>query len=105
MKKVKMTSIATAMIASALAAHAGQVSQPIPRGIVAVRADGDVNALITDLNKAFHAFKEEHTKQLEDVKKGNADALQALKVDNINAEIAKLQASVDAANERTFKPL
>lgn len=100
MKKVMMTSIATAMIASALAAHAAQASQPVPRGIVAVRADGDVNALITDLNKAFHAFKEEHTKQLEDVKKGNADALQALKVDNINAEIAKLQASVDAANER-----
>ena len=46
MKKVMMTSIATAMIASALAAHAGQASQPIPRGIVAVRADGDVNALI-----------------------------------------------------------
>ncbi|WP_404811482.1 phage major capsid protein [Janthinobacterium lividum] len=100
MKKVMMTGIATAMIASAMAAHAGQANQPIPRGIVAVRADGDVNVLITDLNKAFHAFKEEHTKQLEDVKKGNADALQALKVENINAEIAKLQASVDAANER-----
>ncbi|WP_254671722.1 phage major capsid protein [Janthinobacterium sp. HH104] len=88
------------MIASALAAQATQASQPVPRGIVAVRADGDVNALITDLNKAFHAFKEEHTKQLEDVRKGSADALQALKVENINAEIAKLQASVDAANER-----
>lgn len=88
------------MIASALAAHAAQASQPVPRGIVAVRADGDVNALITDLNKAFHAFKKEHTQQLADIKKGNADSLQALKVDNINAEIEKLQTSVDAANER-----
>lgn len=100
MKQVMMTSIAMAMIGSALAAHADQASQPVPRGIIAVRADSDVTALITDLNKAFHAFKEEHNKQLEDVKKGSADALQALKVDNINAEIAKLQASVDAANER-----
>lgn len=100
MKKVMMTSIATAMIASALAAHACQASQPIPRGIVAVRADGDVNALIEGVNKAFHDFKAEHNKQLEDIKKGNADALQALKVDNINADIAKLQAAVDKANEQ-----
>lgn len=100
MKKVMMTSIATAMIASAMAAHAAQANQPIPRGIVTVRADGDVNALIEGVNKAFHDFKAEHTKQLEEIKKGNADALQALKVDNINADIAKLQAAVDAANEK-----
>lgn len=100
MKKAMMTSMATAMIASALAAHAGKASQPIPRGIVAVRADGDVNALIEGVNKAFHDFKAEHTKQLDEIKKGNADALQALKVDNINADIAKLQAAVDAANEK-----
>lgn len=100
MKKEMMTSIATAMIASALAAHAGQAGQPIPRGMVAVRADSDVNVLIDGVNKAFHDFKAEHTKQLEDIKKGNADALQALKVDNINADIAKLQAAVDKANEQ-----
>lgn len=41
----------------------------------------DIKGLVTDLGKAFAAFKEEHSKQLEDVKKGNADALQALKVD------------------------
>ncbi|OEZ90719.1 phage major capsid protein [Duganella phyllosphaerae] len=100
MKKVMMTSIATAMIASAMAAHAAQANQPIPRGIVAVRADSEVTTMITDLNKAVHAFREEYNQQLADIKKGNADALQALKVDNINAEISKLQASVDAANER-----
>lgn len=100
MKKVMMTSIATAMIASAMAAHAGQTGQPVPRGMVAVRADTEVNALIEGVNKAFHDFKAEHNKQLEEIKKGNADALQALKVDNINADIAKLQAAVDKANEQ-----
>lgn len=52
-----MTSIATAMIASAPAAHATQASQPVPRGIVAVRADGDVNALITDLEQGISRFQ------------------------------------------------
>lgn len=74
----------------------------VPRGLVSVRAEGentpDVKALVSALNKAFADFKEEHNQQLEDVKKGNADALQALKVDNINAEISRLQAAVDAAN-------
>lgn len=71
------------------------------RGIVAVRADAgepDVKALVLALNQAFAAFKEEHAKQLEEVKKGNADALQALKVDTINAELGRLQKAVDDAN-------
>jgi len=74
----------------------------IPRGLVTVRAEGentpDVKALVTALNKAFADFKDEHNQQLEEVKKGNADALQALKVDNINAEIGRLQKAVDDAN-------
>lgn len=74
----------------------------VTRGLVSVRADGgnppDVNALVEALNKAFADFKAEHNQQLEEVKKGNADALQALKVDNINSEITRLQAAVDAAN-------
>lgn len=78
--------------------HKGRVT----RGLVSVRADGgnppDVNALVEALNKAFADFKAEHNQQLEEVKKGNADALQALKVDNINSEITRLQAAVDAAN-------
>lgn len=97
----KKLMMASAMITSALAAHAGQVMQPAPRGIIAVRADatsGDVKALIEGVNKAFADFKAEHNKQLEDVKKGQADALQALKVDRINADIEKLQAAVDDAN-------
>ncbi|MCU1196145.1 phage major capsid protein [Stenotrophomonas maltophilia] len=74
----------------------------VPRGLVSVRAEGanqpDVKALVESLNKAFADFKAEHTKQLEEIKKGNADALQALKVDNINADITRLQAAVDQAN-------
>jgi len=74
----------------------------VPRGLVSVRADGgaqpDVKALVEGLNKAFADFRAEHTQQLEEVKKGNADALQALKVDNINADISRLQAAVDDAN-------
>lgn len=60
----------------------------------------DVKALIEGVNKAFHDFKAEHARQLEDVKKGQADALQALKVDAINADISKLQAAVDEANAK-----
>lgn len=74
----------------------------VPRGLVSVRADGgsqsEVKALVESLNKAFSDFKAEHNQQLEEVKKGNADALQALKVDNINAEVTRLQSAVDAAN-------
>lgn len=74
----------------------------VPRGLVSVHADGgsqpDVKALVESLNKAFSEFKAEHTKQLEEIKKGSADALQALKVDNINADITRLQAAVDQAN-------
>lgn len=75
----------------------------IARGIIAVRADAgtaDVNALVQALNKAFADFKAEHEKQLDEIKKGNADALQALKVDAINAEIGRLQKSVDDANTK-----
>ena len=97
MKKVSM---ASALILSAMAAHSAQAQQPVPRGIVMVRADaaGDVKELIEGVNKAFADFKAEHNKQLDDVKKGQADALQALKVDRINSDISKLQAAVDDAN-------
>lgn len=74
---------------------------PIARGIQSVRAEGaptEIKALVEGLNKAFADFKAEHNQQLEDIKKGNADALQALKVDNINAEISRLQKAVDDAN-------
>lgn len=85
------------MVASAMAATA---NADVSRGIVAVRADIEVKAAVESLNKAFADFKAEHTKHLDDVKKGQADALQALKVDAINANISELQAAVDAANTK-----
>lgn len=60
----------------------------------------NVNELIGQLNTAFEAFKAEHSTQLEEVKKGTEDALQALKVDKINADIDRLQSAVDDANMR-----
>lgn len=77
------------------------MSKTIKRGIQSVRADvnpNDIKATVEALNTAFATFKAEHTKQLDDVKKGTSDALQALKVDAINADITRLQDAVDATN-------
>lgn len=79
-----------------------QSNARVPRGLVSVRADaggpGEVRALIEQLNQAFATFKDEHTKQLDEVKKGTHDALQALKVEKINADISRLQTGIDEAN-------
>jgi HK97 family phage major capsid protein len=91
-KALLMISVAMAACAAAL-----------PRGLMSVRAEvagGEVKATVDALNQAFATFKAEHTKQLDDVKKGQADALQALKVDRINADIEKLQSAVDEANTK-----
>lgn len=72
-----------------------------PRGIVSgVRAEGDVKALVAQLNQAFATFKDEHNQQVVALKKGQSDALQALKVDQINEHISDLQAAVDAATTK-----
>jgi HK97 family phage major capsid protein len=94
---MKKPSIALMMIASALAATA---QAQVTRGIVTVRADVDVKATVEALNQAFATFKTEHTKQLDDIKRGQADSLQALKVDTINAHIADLQAAVDSTTTK-----
>jgi HK97 family phage major capsid protein len=94
---MKKQSMALTLIASALAA----ASRPqVTRGIIGVRAEIDINATVTELNKAFATFKTEHAKQLDDMKKGQSDALQALKVDAINAHITDLQAAIDTANTK-----
>ncbi|KAF1005469.1 MAG: hypothetical protein GAK28_03221 [Luteibacter sp.] len=73
----------------------------IPRGLMSVRAEasnpsqGEIKALVEGINQAFETFKAEHNQQLEAIKQGNADALQALKVERINDEISELQASLD----------
>lgn len=85
----------------AKAAALAVAAKPAPRGIVSgVRAEGDVKALVAQLNQAFATFKDEHTQQVAALKKGQDDALQALKVDKINAHISDLQAAIDAANTK-----
>jgi HK97 family phage major capsid protein len=74
------------------------MNNKITRGIVSVRAEIDVKAMVDSVNKAFSEFKAENDKQLGDIKKGQADALQALKVDAINADISKLQSAIDDAH-------
>lgn len=94
---MKKPSMALMMIATALAATA---RAEVTRGIVNVRADIDVKATVEALNKAFADFKTEHTKQLDEMKRGQNDALQALKVDTINAHITELQAAIDTTNTK-----
>jgi HK97 family phage major capsid protein len=62
------------------------------------RIGAEAKQKVEDLNKAFADFKAEHEKQLEEVKKGNEDAIRALQVDRINDDVSKLQAAVDDAN-------
>lgn len=56
-----------------------------------------ISALIEKQGEAFEAFKAEHNKALADVRK---DVVQAEKVDRINDEVGKLQASIDEANQK-----
>lgn len=85
------------LLASALA-----VAATAPRGIVSgVRADGGNAAqLVQQLQQAFATFKDEHTRQLNEIKAGINDPLQAGKVEKINEEIANLQAAIDATNTK-----
>ncbi|WP_409266821.1 phage major capsid protein [Massilia sp. BHUDP2] len=83
------------LLASALA-----VAATAPRGIVSgVRADGgNATQLVQQLQQAFAMFKDEHTRQLNEIKAGINDPLQAGKVEKINEEIANLQAAIDKTN-------
>ena len=76
-----------------------ELFRPPLRGLVAVRADagGDPKAIFAELQTAFQAFKTEHSEQLSEVKKGLDDVVKAEKVDRINADVGKLQSSLDKA--------
>lgn len=77
----------------------GKHLNPRQRGLVTVRAEapGDVKAAIEAVNRGFEAFKAEHTKQLEDLKKGKADIVLDEKVEKINAAVGDLQTNVQKA--------
>lgn len=77
------------------------VNQSRFRGMGVVRADAtDPKALLGEINKAFEAFKAEHTKEIADVKAGMADVVQTEKVDRINADITKMNSEFDKLNEQ-----
>jgi HK97 family phage major capsid protein len=68
---------------------------PVVRGIQAVRADADAIKTLNELQKAWHDFKAEHSRELAEIKaKGTADPLQLQKVENINNAVTTLQAQV-----------
>lgn len=68
----------------------------LTRGIMAVRADAaNPQAAVAELNRAWAAFKEEHSQEIKDLKKGQEDIVRAEKVDKINAALGDLQKVVD----------
>lgn len=81
--------------------------RPPKRGVVAVRAESDVDVkkILADLKKAHEDFKAAHTEQLDEIKSGYKDVVKAEQVDRINAAVTDLQKKVDealaAANKRT----
>jgi len=78
----------------------GKHFYPQMRGIVTVRSEapGDVKAAIEAVNRGFEAFKAEHTKQIDDLKKGKADVVLDEKVERINAAVGNFQKTVDEMN-------
>lgn len=70
------------------------------RGILGVRADADIKVVLAELQTAFHEFKAENDKQLDEIKaKGYADPLLAEKVDKINTEISQISALKDQLDQ------
>ncbi|MDR5800559.1 phage major capsid protein [Caballeronia sp. LZ001] len=91
----------TSSFIAALAAALSPRAVFVPRGLMFVRADSampEVKALVETLQKAFHDFKAEHTKQLEIVKAGLPASDIAAKVTKIDAHVEELQKAIDDAN-------
>ncbi|VVD63817.1 capsid protein [Pandoraea pneumonica] len=87
MSKQRMISALTAALAGTFA--------PVPRGIMSVRADTEVKALVEGVNRAFEAFKAEHTKQLDAMKAGLPASDITAKVDKIGADLDSFQKALD----------
>lgn len=83
------------LLISALTAALAGTFASVPRGIVAVRADTEVKALVDGVNRAFEQFKAEHTKQLEAVKAGLPASDITAKVEKIGADLDSFQKALD----------
>lgn len=80
--------------------------QSIPRGIMAVRAEGaapsnaEVKALVEGLQSAFAQFKADHTQQLAEIKAGKSGADQEAKLQKISADLDRLQKETEDAHTK-----
>jgi HK97 family phage major capsid protein len=74
--------------------------QTVRRGIQSVRAEvpSELRVLVEATNKAFSDFKAEHTRQMEDIRKGLPSADQTAKVEGISAHLDKLQNEIAEAH-------
>lgn len=78
-------------------------ARPVPRGIMAVRAEApnaEIKALVEGMQTAFAQFKAEHTKQLEEIKAGRSGADQEAALAKINATLDGLQKEVEDAHTK-----
>ncbi|RQM48654.1 phage major capsid protein [Paraburkholderia bannensis] len=82
-------------IISALAAALAGTFEPVPRGIMAVRADTEVKSLIEGVNRAFEQFKAEHTNQLNALRAGLPASDITAKVEKISTDLDSFQAALD----------
>lgn len=79
-------------------------SMPAHRGLIGVYANvssapaSDVTKMVTELNSAFVAFKAENDTREKNLQKGIIDALQETTLNNMQARMDDLQASIDQAN-------
>jgi HK97 family phage major capsid protein len=65
------------------------------RGLIAVSAEARPITSITELAKAFEAFKETHTQELTQIKAGKTDVLTTDKLAKINDAIDEMTAAID----------
>ncbi|MEH3121087.1 MAG: phage major capsid protein [Sphingomonas phyllosphaerae] len=72
------------------------------RGLIAVRAEAQPKKpdSIEALATAFEAFKKVHTDSLDEIKAGKTDVVTADKLGKIEADLDRLQATVEAVNLR-----
>lgn len=79
---------------------ANHVSPRKVRGIVAVRAEGNVTALIAELNKDWEAFKATMADKDKELAKKFDDVVTTEKLARINSSVSDLQKAVDDANAK-----
>lgn len=70
------------------------------RGILSVRAEGDVAGLIRSLNSDFESFKAAMAEKDKELAKKFDDVVTTEKIDRINSSVGELQKLVDDANAK-----